>query len=253
MKNIYLILSIFFSLNTFSQVSLDDKDRMIIPVELYRTTNDFINNEFWTKDCRVILSNELKNVNLIDSIKKYGDTLKIKPKFLQIKDFINKKTNQEFSNGRNAWALKYNNDYFVNLGYSVDLTNWDSFIKLDVIGRYCLFFVSSESYLNDIADNQYGLGLVGVLGNTIGKPKNSFVDKNNKKYSIHFIDTNELHKHGFGSKSFKVSISFLLTKRRLKKIIEKNNLELNAKELSFEEVIELFKGLNKTMPNTLNN
>ncbi|GGF06026.1 hypothetical protein SAMN05443634_11237 [Chishuiella changwenlii] len=228
----------FLSLLTLiinAQVSVID-NKFALPISFYKTTDDFINNNITANDKFALVKNKTNLTRQqFDSISKTSNILKSQK-------IIDKKTLQEFEEGTRSWALKYNENYFFNLGYSTDVNSWSTWVKFDVIGKYCLIFIPQNSYINNLIGNSNGgLGLNGILMKESTKWGTNFSNNNNNTRII-FIDTTN-QKGPFLSR-YRSSIGNLLTKKTLKKLAKENNVSFNEKEATFDDIVNFITTLN---------
>lgn len=235
MKTIIFILLLFVS-TTNAQISKEDERIVLEKVSFFKTTDDFINENPTALDKLILLRNRVEdNVNL--------DSIAAKISVISSKKIINKESSKKFNEGERSWALKYNNSYFFNLGYSSDLNSWNNWVKIDVIGKYCLIIIHPKSDLvRHIGNNNGGLGLEGLLNKESVKWGKNFINNKNENIKMIFIDT-ENQSEPFMSR-YKGSIGNLLTRKDLKKLSEKHNVIFDDKNATFENVIEFIEQLN---------
>jgi hypothetical protein len=118
------------------------------------------------------------------------------------------------------------------------------FVKLDVIGRYCLAVLDKKTYgqVKAKSINSYGYGALGLLANSSSGWSKSLKDSTASKVFIVFIDTQEFVPRD--SPKHEGSRGYLLGKKKVSEMMKANNIEGSAKELSFEEVMTLIKNEN---------
>ncbi|MBW8522946.1 hypothetical protein K0U91_15665 [Chryseobacterium chendengshani] len=104
---------------------------------------------------------------------------------------IDKTTNKKSKKEKSAWAFEYNKDLYFNMIYAQWIFEWDTFAKIDVIGKnYMLVILDEEKDRKAIGNfNPYGGGVVGVLLNS--KPKSSWFNKEGNSFKVLLIDRNK--------------------------------------------------------------
>ncbi len=236
MKIIITLLLLVFVSTTNAQISIVDGKIVLENISFYKTTDDFINNNPTALDKVVVLRNKIKDdVNL--------DSISAKILVISAKKIIEKETSKKFSEGQRSWALKYNNNFFFNLGYSSDVNSWGNWVKIDIVGKYCLIIINPKSSLvRQIGSNNGGLGLEGLLNKESVKWGKNFVNNKNENIKMIFIDT-ENQSDPFMSR-YKGSIGDLLTRKDLKKLSKKHNIDFDEENATFENVIDFIEQLN---------
>lgn len=225
----------FIAFISKAQVSIID-DQLAIPVSFYHSTDDFLNKNDSKNENLAILKGKKVNRQSFDSISKNLS-------LLAIKKVVDKKSLKRNEDDERSWALKYQNNYFFNLGYSKDVNSWGTWVKFDIIGKYCLIIIPEGSSIeNLIGNNNGGLGLQGVLMKESTKWGKNFED-NGSNTKIIFIDTTN-QKGAFLSR-YKASTGNLLTKNTLKKLAKEHNVQLDVKNITYQEIINFIKKLNQ--------
>ena len=235
MKIIVAFLLVFVS-TTNAQISIVDERIVLENVSFYKTTDDLVNEKPTALDKVILLKNKVEDdVNL--------DSIATKISVISAKKIIDKETSKKFNEGQRSWALKYNNSYFFNLGYSSDVNSWGNWVKIDVIGKYCLIIINPKSSLVRIIGNSNGgLGLEGLLNKESVKWGKNFVNNKKENVKIIFIDT-ENQSDPFMSR-YKGSIGDLLSRKDLKKLSKKHNTDFDEENATFENVIDFIEQLN---------
>ena len=163
MKKIYLIIiSLFLFQNSYTQIKES-------PIKLYQTTIDFKNDSIWKVDAIALIKNESES-------------------HIQIKKIIDSKTRKNIKRGISAWAIEYNGQKYLNLGYSGDLNNWGIYMKFDIIGKYSAIIIDDKTpYIIKNGGGYYGGGLTGVLIKESANWNKSWRDENDGKKKFLFI------------------------------------------------------------------
>ncbi len=197
------------------------------PIILYETTNDFVNDNPMQIKASAIIINESN-------------------KHFTIKKIIDPISGIKIKRGISAWSIEYKGNNYFNLGYSGDLNHWKSYAKFDIEGKICAIIIDENSP-NILKTNgtYYGGGLTGVLIGESTKWGKNWKDKNGNKKKILFIDTKRTIKRNANRNP--VSLGNYLTRKQLKELIIKNNIEVDTDEIndrSFEKVIEIIGMIN---------
>lgn len=222
-------------LETKAQATLIDKQVALEHVKFFKTTDDFIKNTV-TSDNKVILIKQKIKIEQFDSL---SNTLS----FLTSKKIIEKENSQISKDEEKYFALQYGDHYFYNLKYSPNIKNVGSWAKIDVLGKYCLILIYPKSELSrSIGNNQYmimGGGLTGALISESAKWGKNFVNNKQEKIKIIFIDTT---KQTMAKKT--ISKGDLLSKKDLKNLAEKYDINFDADIASVEDIVNFIKLLN---------
>lgn len=138
------------------------------------------------------------------------------------------------------WSLKRGSDYYFNMAYCDDIVS-GIYVKLNVVGRYCLAVLDKKTYGNvkSNAVNSYGYSALGLLANSSSSWNKSLKDSTESKMYIVLVDTHEVVPRD--SPKNEGSRGYLLSKRKVAEMMKSNNMEGSAKALSFEDVIALVK------------
>ncbi len=216
-------MRILYFLSLFLCVSLSalaQKDAEV--VSLYATTDDFVAGN--------------KKEALLE-VRKSGAA------YFFTKNFLDIETKKKVKGGRSSWAIKRGEDYYFNMMYSDDVIN-NVFVKLEVVGRYCLAILDRET-LNEVragSVNPYGGSALGLLANSSITWNKSMKDSTDEKRYIIFIDTSVIAPFEYSEKVG--SRGSFLRKKKVEEMMKSVNMERKARDLSFEEVMELIKDEN---------
>lgn len=214
MKLILIFVILIHSQFAFSQV-------YEFNVEIFNTTKDFL---------------DIKSSSAIAIIRKQSE------QHIQISSIINPKTRQKVNRQNSVWVIKHKEDYYFNLFYSQDLNQQKTFVKLDILGKYCAAIIDKNSpNIVKTSQTYYGGGLTGALIKESSTWGNNWEDKNEEKRKILFINCFNILPMTMAHN--KASDGNFLTFNQLKILYPKLK---NAKEKpSFEEVLEIINELNK--------
>ncbi|WP_188929438.1 hypothetical protein [Dyadobacter endophyticus] len=215
MRNVYLF--VFFCLSTSAWAQNEAE-----VVSVFPTTMDFLSDN--------------KTEALLE-VRSSGDAYFITKKILDIQ------TKKRIKGAGSTWAIKRGESYYFNMIYSDDFLN-GIFIKLDVVGRYCLSLLDKSTFNRVKAGsvNPYGGGALGLLANSSITWNKALKDSTDSKRYIVFIDTKSIEPADSPRKEG--SRGNLLTRKKVSELMKNNNIEGEAKDMSFEEVIALIKSEN---------
>lgn len=221
-KQMFLLVIVFLTLqNSYSQVTES-------PIKLYQNTRDFIKGTAW-------------EVNAIALIEHESDH------HIQIKKIIDSVTKKSIKRGTSAWAIEYKGEKYFNLGYSGDLNRWNHYIKFDVIGRYSVIIIDDTIPFNTKADTgYYGAGLSGVLIGESNKWGKKWKNNNDEKKKILFIDLHDLDRKSHFSYNAQCTTANYLTRTKLKEIMGEKFPDINVKDVSFDQAMEIINSLNES-------
>jgi hypothetical protein len=110
-------------------------------------------------------------------------------KYILTDSYKYKDTGERAKEARNSWALKFNNDVYMNMISASDIYQFKAFAKFDIIGKkYMVILLDEKVDKKAIGyNNPYGGG--GLIGAALNmKPKNYWKDKNGKTFRILYID-----------------------------------------------------------------
>ncbi len=215
MKLVYAFLLFCLSLSATAQNEPQ-------AVSLFETTNDFLY--------------DIKTEALME-LRTSGETYFVAKKILDVH------SKEKIKGAGISWAIKRGEDYYFNLIYSHDIMT-GFFVKLDIIGRYCVAILDKDTYKKAKASafNPYGGSALGLLANSSTSWNKVVKDSADSKRYLIFIDTKLTEPKDFPRKES--SYGNLLTRKKVAEMMKNNNVDGPAKELSFEEVIELIKSEN---------
>jgi hypothetical protein len=159
-----------------------------------------------------------------------------------------KNTGDRAKKAIHSWALKFNNDIYMNMMSAAFISSGKTFAKFDIIGKKYMVILLDEkqdrkafSYNN----NPYGGG--GLIGAALNvKPKSSWKDKNGKNYKILFIDIEKPMRGPRGLE--KNVIGILLDTQKILELYsnDKNVIEkLKKSEYLVEDFIEFVNRANQ--------
>lgn len=214
---ILISLLVFFNANSVAQPK---EDKVI----LYETSVKFMYDIKADFDATAI-------------IKDVGDN------YIQIKKIVDP-SNEAIKKWKSYWAVEYANNKYFNLGYSSDLNQWGTYVKFDLIGKYCAIFIDADSRkIVSGGGNLYGGDLMGVMIAGTHKWGKNWVDANGHKKKILFIDTSYMEAGMFTRNDS--SPGNLLTKEKLTEIMGTAYPDIDVKTISFEKVVDIIKELNQ--------
>ena len=194
-------------------------------VSVFPTTVDFLNHE---------------STEYLLETRTEGDS------YFTMKDLLDPQSKKKIKRGTSSWMIKRGEDYYFNLIYTDDTMN-SFFIRLDIIGRYCAAVLDKDMFNKAKADvNNYPFASFGAMGSGMWALSNNLVGWNrslrdttdSKKYII-LINTDERFPKSFPRNDG--SVGNLLTRKKVAQFMENNNMSGEAKNLSFEQVIDLIK------------
>jgi hypothetical protein len=113
-------------------------------------------------------------------------------KYILTDSYKYKDNGEKAKKARNSWALKYNNDIYMNMINATFIYTWKTFAKFDIIGKkYMVILLDEKEDRKAIGyNNSYGGG--GLIGAALNmKSKSSWKDKNGKSFKILFIDVDK--------------------------------------------------------------
>jgi len=234
--SLFFIMLLFGPLiETKAQATIIDNHVALEHIKFFKTTDDFINNTV-TSENKVILIKQKVKIERFDSL---SNTLS----FITGKKIVDKENATKCKDEPKHCVLQYGDHYFYNLLYSSDAKNAGSWAKIDIIGKYCLIFVYPKSELSrSIGTHQtmmYGGGLAGALLQSSIMSGKNFINHKKEKVKIIFIDTS---KQTMAKKT--VSKGDLLSKKVLKNLAEKYDINFDADIASVEDIVIFIKLLN---------
>jgi hypothetical protein len=97
-----------------------------IPVSLYETTKDFINNK-------------KRGVNAVALVRQQSST------HIFVKKIVDVTTGKKIKKSMTSWAIEHDGDSYFNLSHSSDMHQPNVFIKLEITGTYCAAFIDEHS------------------------------------------------------------------------------------------------------------
>lgn len=214
---IYLLIA---SLPTVAYTQTKD-----LPVHYYFSTDDLVQDQLSTEE-------------IILEVKSMG------PQFIYIKDVLDQFTGRRSDRGVKAYAIGYDGHPYVNLLYSYNTKTPNLYIRLDIIGRFCLA-VLDENFLNSMFDSQpySGGGLAGYSFQASVTNGGKFLDEEGNTKKIFIIDTKDL------SIVVPYTVKYApvenLTKATLKWLVGKDNFKGSTSDYTVEEIIAIVEDLNR--------
>lgn len=224
MKSLILILSLFiFSSGSAQKIPLDD----LVPVKLYKTTEDYVNKKPMSINAAVLIKEESRQ-------------------HIKIKNIYDLNTGKKINKILSAWAIDYKGEIYFNLSYSNDVNHTKSYAKFDIKGRYCAVIVNENSpYILKTNSNFYGGGVVGALAKESHKWNKNWVDQYNLKVKILLVDTKDIETDIGVKKKF--ASGEYLSRKKLEEILTEMGITLTVekiKDVKFEKVIEIIERAN---------
>lgn len=147
-----------------------------------------------------------------------------------------------------AWALKYNDGIYMNMGNAAFISKGKTFVKFDIIGKKYMVVLIDEKQDRkafNYNNNPYGSGgLIGVALNV--KPKSSWKDKNGTSFKILFIDVEKPMRGPRGLE--KNVIGILLDTQKILELYNKDESitqKLKKDEYFVEDFIEFVNKANQ--------
>ncbi len=178
----------------------------------------------------------------VDYVNDTPATIKVKPKkitlqeenLLRIPQLLDLSTGKSSKEIGYPWAIVTDSIAYFNFRYSKDLQSPETYIKPDILGRFCVVFAEKEM-LRTIASYgpNYGGGLQGVLISESTKWGN-WVIENDEKIKIFIVDTKNLelnHNKGLQSAKWKI-----LSRNNFNEILEIDLSKEEINELSIDKV-----------------
>lgn len=218
-----LILLILFSSLTLTFLFSQPSD---ISAHYYFTTEHFLANQQSSEPVQFILNAQ-------------------GPEFIFIKDVIDPATSKSSKEGRKAWAIEYDGDTYIHLFHSPYSRADGLFIKLDVVGRFCLAVMDEDftAQHNKASPSTYGGGIAGVLMNYGDMWGGGFFDTTGAKKKIFITDTKELTLViPYKGKNAPIE---LLTASTLKWLAGKEAYTGRKWDYTVEEIVALVEDLNQ--------
>jgi len=151
---------------------------------------------------------------------------------IEIKKIINRSTGENVKESKFIWCFKYKNDFYVNLGYCNDISMNSFFVKLDIIGHYCMASLPDYKFIPPSASNifRYNNGTFGILAGNMSDwafhGKSVWKYDSKKKCPILLTDLSEKEYRNFSWLRNESALLNLVTKKDLKKIMKKNNMNI---------------------------
>ncbi len=195
-----------------------------IPVHYYFSTDDLVHDRFSTDE-------------IILEVKSMG------PQFIYIKDVLDQFTGKRSERGMRAYAIQYDGYPYMNLLYSYNTKTPNLYIRLVIIGRFCLA-VLDENFLNSMFDAQpySGGGLAGYSFQARVTNGGKFLDRDGNTRKIFIIDTKDLSI--VVPYTVKYAPAENLTKSTLKWLVGKENFKGSTSDYTVEEVMAIVEDLN---------
>lgn len=233
LKILFLKVLILFS---FTLVFCGTKDTL--EVVLYNTSMELYHDKPMDVDALVITKNLSDNYFFANKI-------------------IDKKTGKKVKESKFIWAIKYNNEVYVNMGYIIDIdvpSPSGMYIKLDIVGDYGVLVFDLRMPYKSSKGNRTSTSL-GLEGYIVSKLNEKFDQKYlwyvNKNESVPILYCNLLEKE---YRNFQLSrnescIIQFISKKQLKKIEEKYPEIAIQEEPHAKDVLKYFELLNLHLKN----
>lgn len=152
---------------------------------------------------------------------------------IEIKKVINAASGKKIKDSKFIWCIKYKNDFYVNLGYCDQIDMNSYYIKLDIVGHYCMTAMRKEIFKPQSAALEMGLvaGAVGVLAGSYHEiiyfERSEWRDTNNKKIPILLVDLSQKEYRNFSRHRNESALATLVTKDDVNKILKKNGIKIS--------------------------
>ncbi len=224
---VYLKYTLLYLLLIGSTESFGQKT---IKVNLYTHTNDFV----------------AKKPTHIDAI---AEVKFIERKSIVIGKIYDGITGNQIKYGQHAWALAYNSEEYVNLGYAPDYAAFKTtFVKINKSDdQYCLIYPENKApdmmwqKSNKSNAGNYGGGAMGVVIGESTKLDDEWVDQDGHVNIIFFA---QFQKPSEDMKDYK-AVLFRLQRQFYGKTLTNldgiNLTQTELKKVTFEEVVEYFE------------
>ena len=144
------------------------------------------------------------------------------------------------------WAIRYNDVYYFNLGYSDDVHNWNVFARFNIVGKFSAIFIDKDSPKELFNNTAYGASLAGLLATESIKWNKAWIDHNGDKKRILLINST-IYTARNSPRLEDGCVGNYLTKGQLKELIETYKIDIQDKEvnsMSFEDVVGVIQKLN---------
>lgn len=219
MKTKYLILHLI--LFYFAFASAQTK------LEYYASSEDYLNN--------VIHPMELEPSMVISE----GDD------HIQIRRVVNKETGEKDWKAIKAWAIDYNGELFINMGYSEKYKKHRLFCQPSIVGRFCVIEVNKDNLAVFQKEAEYGsvFGLVGLIGSTIDSAatdRGMWFDENQEYHRLIVFDTQKKSRLD----RIKSSVGLPLKVDNINEILEIDLTIEQRLALTYEDVILIIENKN---------
>lgn len=214
-----IILSTFFLSCSIQKVDLADRE----DVQYYLTSSDYHNN--------------------ILSEMGYTKVKEIGKDYIIIHGVFDKKTNERIKPANKAWAVKYQDENYVNMRYSEDYNQMEVYVKCHIEGKIFAFFINSEtSERVKSGGTNYGGGLAGVVMKDADKWGKNWRDLQGNKNKILIANTSVVHIRY--NKNNKNTSSQLLTKRNFNSLLGTDYTKKQIKSFSVEKITQIIEDIN---------
>jgi hypothetical protein len=226
--------AIFMLHFNLSFVNATPKDSL--SVVLYETSQKFIKGDSVYVDAIAI--GQLENQDLII-----------------VKKILNKNNGKKVKDAKLIWALKYKGKIYVNLGYCDDINLNSYFIRLEVIGNYCVSALHPQVFAppsaNNIIMSSIG-GAVGVLAGSystiVWKNKSQWKDSyTGVQCPVLFLDLTEKGYNDYSQYRNESSRLYLITKKELSKLLKKHGIFETNEIISTTDVKNCINSINKSL------
>lgn len=233
------LLCFLFLLPDIYGVEKSVKRKDTLQVVLYETSMDFRQKKNMGFDALVITE-------------KKGDL------YFYADKVVDTSTGKRVNDAGLIWAMEYNGDTYLNMGYMEELTFVGMYIKFDIAGNYCALKFDErfpeEIVLKEYNENRkYALGVVGgvtgaLLAYLLSDVKNVknklWLDDKEKEGLILFCDTMEESFRNFSWSRNGSCLIYFFTEKDLKNLLKKNPSVGLKDEPKIEDVLTYFRVLN---------
>lgn len=196
-----------------------------VPVQIYGSTIDFNNDNlsepYYTK---------VKDIG--------GD-------YIEISDIFSEKTHERVARANGTFAILYDNDFYVFLGYSKQYTG-NFFAKVDKVGKIWAVYIDdyTSSTIKQSGNNYGGtFGLTGVLMKESKKWGHNW--KNSQGQKSKFLLYNTTILGGKKTRPRNFAYGYLLSKRNFNDLMGTDYSKSEIDSFSTEDVIDIIDEINR--------
>jgi len=179
----------------------------------------------------------------------YENTVKPKIKmagssFIKAPKMINE-SNRKDKLASTSWAIRYNDENYVNMRYSYEYQNLELYVKPHVEGKFTVIIIDSKTHRVITSGGQnYSGGVQGLLIKESAKWGKSWIDENGEKCKIIIFDTSKPERTHI--KGHVNSLGKMLSKNNFNKILSTSLPEDQIKSMTFNEVMKIIAEENKS-------